>query len=435
MMRTRNSLHILFPKLSLSLSVMFFFSCFFSGCQSPSPINPDEKDNSSDEEQVEEHPDRDFVVFDAGVVTFDSKMFYEDASVPPSILHFGPNNHVSTDLLQDRNPYVRFGYQGFLCSSGDEDRLLLCSSMVRVNSQNGEDLPGFRPEGRLTVLSSRTFEVIKQKDFRAFSRESNSFPEEVFAFDDHSVYLSFLKSKKTYRVDLDTEPQKHIPVQSLAGKVIVGTIVMDGKMYALDSSDSGVQLIEFDPKQESCRTYDLPGAVKIVGRDGHLIFVALYDSRVGVYSLRKHAYIVDPIKIDHTLGPIYGAALDQKVNRLFLVFDRANSKPFVFEVDLSKLSESQRKVGEAIIPQKFAKLNMLTSDPLSGRTRIFVDHLQHKLFVFYNHSEKINLGGQVNIYDLNAPRSTELQNPLHHHALGEKLTSATWAYGFPRNMN
>lgn len=429
MMSTRNSHFMLFPIRLQSLSVMLF-ACFFVGCRAP--LQPEEVPPTPEEEMIEEHADRDFVVFDAGVVDFDSKIFYEDASASPAIYLFDSSNHLSTDLLQERNPYVRFGYKGFLYSDRDPDRLLLCSSMVRVNTQNSELLPGFKPEGRMSVLSGKTFEVIKQKDFRAFSAEAQSFPSEVFAFDEHSVYLYFFMSKKTFRVDLDTAPQKQVPIPSLEGKSISNACVIDGRMYALESLDSGAQLIEFDPSHESCRTYPLPDEAKVVGRDGALLSLVLRNGQIGIYSLRKHAFVIGPMRIDESLGQVYGVALDQKAKRLYLAFNQAHLRPHIFEVSLSELSEKQLKGDDHITPRKFAKLNLLTSDPLSGKTRLFVDQLQHKLFVFYHHSEKLNLGGQVNIYDLNALQSTELQKPVLHYALGGKLNHVTLALGHPQ---
>ncbi|MDN4753465.1 hypothetical protein QYZ87_02835 [Porphyromonadaceae bacterium W3.11] len=416
----------------LSSLLLYLLTCL--GCNHPTPSS-EKRQDKLDEEQLEGYGNRRFLVFDKGSVATDQGYYYEDASVGPRIYLFDKDNNLQQEVLYEPNQYVQWGYTSFLHRLPNEERLLLCSSMVRVNTRHNTNLPGFNPYGRVSVISSSTFELIKQKDFNAYSTEAQSFPDDIFAFDENSIYLSYRRLKKTYRVDLAKDPDKKIEVEALNGREIHESFIYNGKMYAFDfmDLDAGSVLVEFNPKNSSCHTKQFPNAIWLVDRADDLLYLSFSDGSVGVYSITERAFVIDPLKLETKMGKVHGMAYDRKEKQLYLAFNHTLVRPFIFKIDITSLTEDELSGKTRIAPVKFAKMDMLTSDPSSGRARLIVDKYQHKLFTFYYHSDKQILGGHVNIYDLDTPMTEGLQQHQKQHRIGWNMWTLTSAYFIPCN--
>lgn len=392
-------------------------------------LTPINKEQPPKEVVEKEQPNRSFVAFDKGILSYDQHIYHEESSVAPRIYHFDADNRLTQDVLAERNPYARWGYTGFLHYLPNIQKFLLCSSMLRVNTVNNSSAPEFKPNGRMSVVSARTFDFVKQLDYVAYVPEVGYFPDEVFAFDDRDIYLFYKsESKTTYKVSLDAQAPSRQSVASLEGRNLSSTYVLNGKMYALDYDYDSPHLIAFDPADSSCKVYDVGKPSRVITWEDDRVYLAYRDGSLGIYSLTKGEFIVDPVIFGEKYGAVYGAALDRKTNSLYLSFDDPDVRPYIFKLHLSGSLKGKTDAE----PVKYAKLDLLTSDTSSGKTRLFVDKYQHKLFAFYHHSErKGGLGGMVNIYNLKGPDAAQLATPEHHYRIGRDMCNITIAYSIP----
>lgn len=417
----------------MKTSKYFFFSiiliALFLGLQA-CDSNDKPAPNRKVHKEEKKEPHRNFLIFDRGTISVNTVQ-NESASIAPLIYAFDEQNNFHKDILKVRNPYAKWGFIANLHLTADGKQLLLCSSRERITAKNSPSDPGFNPDGRLSVLDAVTLEMVKQIDFPAFNAEDNSYPSELFAFDDKVIYLHYSMAK-TYKVDL-TKPydeMKSEHITSLDGRSLSRAHIYNGKAYLLDKTEYGAyDLLAFDPKDESFKSINVGKPYHLISGYGDLLYFSYPNGGISIYSLSKGAFELRPMTFDSSFGAVYSVVWDKAGDQLYLTFNEEHVRPYIYTIKFS-VATSDATVQHK--PEKFAKLEMLTSDIFSGKARLYIDPHQDKLFATYFHSDRYNRGGMVNIYPLRAVKNGELTPHEKSYQIGQLMTEPYVAFSIPK---
>lgn len=393
---------------------------FMAGCKEaevPDLKKPDENNSSNTEETAS----RQFVLFDAGQRSEFNYTYDEKSSTQATLHLFDAKNEWQEGVLEQLNPYVNWGYLGFL--DHVEDHFVLSSSMSRISRKIDENDLAFKPEGRISILSDKTLKLTRQITFRAY-RSGVGFPCEIFAFNTDTAYLHYRDDNNpdgvctTYKLDLRTGERSESDILSLRGKVYGYTHVYGQKMYTLDKTIEYRTLMEFDPISEQTKSYDLGSPLFDLSWEHELLYLNYQDGGIAVYSLSEHKFKVPKFYIEKKYGNATAAAFDKRNERLFLAFQNESVRPYIYCLYLSDINNDN---SEKATPTPFAKLDMLTSDSDSGKTQLYIDPYYQQLIAIYYHSAKWAQGGRCSIFDIKEKPKDSLAQPIKHHCMGKVL--------------
>lgn len=404
-------------------------------------------------EELAEIRERNLIILDRGMLSYDQGAYHEGSSIQSRILRFDPANRFTLDVLSAQNPEARWGYIGFLNLTPDGERLLLTSRMLRVNATINPKAKWFNKFARLSVLDARSLQVIRQVDFLAYHPDGRVFPTEVFATDEKHVYATYRYvsvgasassvdkaddsdiTEETYCTLI--EPGKDPSdfelreVLSLNGRYPVGCHIVDGIVYAIDATADEEQreLIAFNPADESVTTLPALNPLRIMGWEGDLAFLSYRDGSIALYSVRDRRFLVEPVRFKE-IGAIRSVAYDRRRRELYVNSDDSYRRPFIYVISIDELV-GVSEVSE--LPRVYEKLYMLTSDPSSGKVELYVDHLQDKLFVLYFRGERHRYGAFAQVYDLKVrPAPGKWAMAEKSYPLAHWLGDPWIAYSIPR---
>lgn len=366
------------------------------------------------------------VVLDRGRISIDQGVAYEKHSDEARIYFFTKEGKLNSNILNERNPYHRWGFNASLYPTAEGRELLLISPMLRVNNQlHNASIPAFQDKGRMSILNSSTMDLISAIDFTAYGyeQEVRTFPDEAFAFDRESVYLIHNSAKKTFKIDLSTPEQTRSEVKALDGVIYSTPYIYRGKIYALDQTTLGkYQLMYYDPKSDLVKRIYVGNPNRVITWRDDLLYLSYRDGSIAIFCLFKEQFVLPPTKLHEDLGEVYYALLDQSEQILYLTFNESFVRPNIYRLPLGEV-----KAG--VMPQIFTKLPMETSDDSSGKVRLYIDEEHHLLYTIFFHSQRYFHGGKAHVYKLDEPTAEgKPAKPLREYSLQAELANPIQGY-------